>query len=183
MMDIRYRRELGKLITVFGNAAEIGVAEGYFSADILSWDVHFPKLYMVDRWRCVPTVKGDSSNPQGWHDKNLAEARARVSQFGDRAVFLQGDSTAMAKMVPNRSLALLYIDGDHSFEGVYSDLLDWVPKVRTGGIVALHDYEAPQYGVKEAVTRFCAVNQLQVHLLPEDKPEDAGACFCVQHHP
>lgn len=165
-----------------GNAAEIGVAEGLFSADILSWRVSFPKVYMVDRWRCVASQKGDASNSQAWHEANYKAAQervARVAQYGDRAVLLRGSSGDMAEQVPNESLSLLYIDGDHSYEGVIFDLITWVSKVKQGGVVALHDYENPSYGVKRAVQAYCKVNRLEVHLLSEDKMEDAGAYFIV----
>jgi predicted O-methyltransferase YrrM len=33
----------------------------------------------------------------------------------------------------------LFIDGDHSLEGIERDWFDWFPKVRSGGIIALHD--------------------------------------------
>lgn len=176
---IRHRRDLGKIVTVAGNSAEIGVAEGFFSADILSWENNFPRHYMVDRWACVPTQKGDSSNSPDWHARNYDAALQRVAKYGDRAQILRGNSQAMSLYVDSQSLALLYIDGDHSYEGVLGDLCAWVPKVKLGGIVALHDYENPVYGVKRAVGVFCDKYGFKIHLLPEDKMEDAGAYFVV----
>lgn len=38
-------------------------------------------------------------------------------------------------------LDMLFIDGGHSYEQAKADILAWLPHVRTGGIVALHDYE------------------------------------------
>lgn len=178
-MSIQYRRDLWKVVDVSGNSAEIGVAEGYFSADILSWDNPiFSVHYMVDRWACVPTQKGDAANSPEWHANNLRAAEERVARFGSRAAFLKGESVTMSTFVPKQSLALLYIDGDHSYEGVTADLRAWVPKVVSGGVVALHDYENTSYGVKRAVQEFCQ-GRYAIHLLPEDKPEDAGAFFYV----
>ncbi len=34
----------------------------------------------------------------------------------------------------------IWIDGDHSYEGVAGDIYHWIPKVHKGGIVAFHDY-------------------------------------------
>jgi len=62
---------------------------------------------------------------------------------------------------------------------VMADLVHWVPKVLLGGYVALHDYENPAYGVKTALQEYCHRNHRRIHLLPEDKPEDAGAYFYV----
>ncbi len=177
-MSIQYRRDLWQAIKVRGDAAELGVAEGLFSADMLSWPDAFKTLHMVDRWQCVPTQKGDGGHPQHWHDKNLAEAYARVQKHGDRARFVILDTVEAAKTIKDKTLSLLYIDADHSFQGVMADLNAWVPKVMKGGVVALHDYEATQYGVKKAVTEYCQ-DRYEIHLLPEDKPCDAGAYFYV----
>ena len=35
---------------------------------------------------------------------------------------------------------MLFIDGDHSYEGTLADLTDYVPKLNPGGIVAMHDF-------------------------------------------
>ena len=175
-MKIRHRRDLWKLFTppVPGGAAEIGVAEGLFSADLLAMPCQFPVVYMVDRWRSVPSQKGDAANSQAWHDKNMAEAIARVAKYGDRAIQLRGNSTEMADSVANNSLALVYVDCDHSYDGVRDDIRAWFPKLMSGGVMAFHDYENPGYGVKQAVKDFC-LNRYEIHLLPEDKQEDAGA--------
>jgi hypothetical protein len=34
---------------------------------------------------------------------------------------------------------LIFIDGDHSYEGLQSDWLAWSDKVTQGGVIALHD--------------------------------------------
>lgn len=181
-IPVRHRRDLWRLVTASGlrgNAAEIGVAEGYFSADILSWPCEFPRVYMVDRWACNAGQKGDGGFNQSWHDSNRRQAQGRVAKFGDRAVILQGDSHLMAAHVPNQSLALVYIDGDHSYDGVMRDIQAWFGKLVDGGIMAFHDYEAPEYGVKQAVKEFCNRTRHHIHLLPEDNLADAGAYFYV----
>ncbi len=187
MKEIRYRRDLWKVIKAKGNAAEIGVAEGNFSADILRWNLRlegnffsgFPIVYMVDRWKETPHQKGDASMPQDWHDNNLLQAIRQTSDFGDRARFLRGNSVDMANEVPDGSLALVYIDGDHSFEGVTNDIKAWLPKLAKKGMMAFHDFENPMYGVKEAVELYINKTDGCLYLLPEDKPEDAGAYFFV----
>jgi len=42
--------------------------------------------------------------------------------------------------VPDGSLDFVYIDADHTFDHVMSDIIWWARKVRYGGIVAGHDY-------------------------------------------
>jgi hypothetical protein len=178
-MKIKYRRDLWQLLTglLAGNAAELGVAEGNFSRDILNWPVKFPRLYLVDRWKFTPAQKGDASNSQKWHDGNWADVQKKTAEYGDRVICLRGDTTEMADMVPDRSLVLVYVDADHSYKAVMADIKAWASKLVAGGIMAFHDYDNPAYGVKDAVQHFCRLRRLQVNSIPEDKPEDAGAWF------
>jgi len=43
----------------------------------------------------------------------------------------------------------VYIDGDHSYEGVTADIEHWMPKIREGGILAGHDFD--RMDVRKAV--------------------------------
>lgn len=184
MNAIRYRRDLWKALPYSGPTAEIGVAEGNFSEEILNWVNNTDQEpisthhYLVDRWASVPSQYGDAAMSQNWHDENLARVRERMAKFSIRADILRGNSDEMAKFVLDGSLVLLYIDGDHSYEGVTKDITAWASKVARGGIIAFHDYENPNYGVKEAVRDFCK-DHTTIYLIPEDKPEDAGAYFYV----
>lgn len=154
-------------------AAEIGVAEGYNSADLLTNGIE--KLYCVDIWK-TEKVLGDGSFDQEWHDKNYRVAMHRLEPFGDRAVILKGFSEKMAIHVPDNSLGLLYLDAGHSYADVYVDLTVWIPKVVDGGIVAGHDYLNNAYGVYRAVEDFTN-GKFKVRVIPEDKSEDAGFWF------
>lgn len=158
-------------------AAELGTAEGNYSRDLLAAGI--VKLYMVDIYDHIPKVKGDANSPKYWHDANYQKAKQQVKPFGEKAVFLKGRTVAMAAKVPDDSLGLLYLDADHSFEGVMADLNAWFPKVVKGGVIAMHDFENSAYGVKEAAQDFTK-NRFELIPLPEDKEEDAGAYFLKQ---
>jgi predicted O-methyltransferase YrrM len=64
---------------------------------------------------------------------------------GQRVETLQGDShepgtrRAVEALLEGRALDFLFIDGDHSYEGVKRDFADYAPLVRPGGIIAFHD--------------------------------------------
>lgn len=177
-MDIKHRVDLYKLLPDVNKAqvAILGVAEGLDSADMLAWGIG--KLYMVDVWEQT-TLPGDSSNAQPWHTSNYEQAVERVKKYGDKAVILRGYTTKMNQHVPDNSLDMVYIDACHSYECVKADIEAWVPKLKAGGIVALHDYESSEYGVKQAVTEYARSKGLTVNLIPENKPADAGAWFRI----
>ena len=41
------------------------------------------------------------------------------------------------------SLDFVFIDGNHEYDFVFSDIKNWLPKVKCGGVLAGHDYHAP----------------------------------------
>jgi hypothetical protein len=49
------------------------------------------------------------------------------------------DSTSANKLFKDNCIDLLFIDGDHLYEPFYNELVNWYPKVKTGGIICGHD--------------------------------------------
>ena len=63
------------------------------------------------------------------------------------------DSGEASTRYENASLDFVFIDADHSYEAVKRDIAAWLPKVKSGGVIAGHDYcHWPGFGVIEAVT-------------------------------
>lgn len=75
--------------------------------------------------------------------RNIAEQR-----LDDRIKPMVGDSHEMAQSWQG-DIRLLFIDGDHSYEGTQRDFLDWSPYVPLTGLVAFHDVST-----WDGVTRF-----------------------------
>jgi predicted O-methyltransferase YrrM len=75
-------------------------------------------------------------------------ARARLARKGQRLVSIEGDShsaetkDAVVRALGGNPLDVLFIDGDHSYDGVRADFEQYSPLVRKDGIVALHDINA-----------------------------------------
>jgi len=52
--------------------------------------------------------------------------------------FIQADS---GWWIPTFTTAhLVFVDGDHDYEGVRRDIRNWIPYIPIGGIIAFHDY-------------------------------------------
>lgn len=180
---IKHRYQLPQLMQEFNLpmvAVEVGCAEGLFSADLINGGIEL--LYLVDNWGNIHGQVGDGGFPTDWHNDNYKQMSDRLSPLGSRYKVLKGLSVDMAKEVSDNILGLVYIDCDHSYEGVMSDINTWFHKLVTGGIMAFHDYEndSPTYGVKRAVTEFCNTNGYTIVLLPEMNIVDAGAYF-IKH--
>ena len=71
----------------------------------------------------------------------LASFRANLAEagFAGRSEQIQGDSETAGKMWEQGAIDLLFIDGDHAYEGVKRDIGAWIRFVPVGGIVIFHD--------------------------------------------
>jgi hypothetical protein len=76
--------------------------------------------------------------------------KANAKAGGQRVTKIKDFSTACVDRFADHSLDFLYIDGEHTYEGVKTDIKNWKSKVRPGGIIAGHDYGTWQ-GVTNAV--------------------------------
>ena len=76
---------------------------------------------------------------------------------------MKGDGVASLETFPDNTFDMIYIDGDHSYEGCRRDLMVAYAKVKPGGFIMGHDYEMNMckarnyynFGVKNAVDQFC----------------------------
>lgn len=74
-----------------------------------------------------------------------------VRPFGDRVHIISASSMKAVVQFEDRSLDLVFIDADHSYEGCLADIIAWTPKVKIGGYVCGHDYANKRGDVKGAV--------------------------------
>ncbi len=58
----------------------------------------------------------------------------------DDCTLIVAPSVKAAKFIPDGSCAMVFLDGDHSHDGVMADIRAWLPKVREGGYLCGHDY-------------------------------------------
>lgn len=89
----------------------------------------------ADRTVKIITVDQFPGDLLSIHQENLKEAG-----FEGRTEQIVMDSRKMKDQTwGHGQVNLLFIDGDHSYEGVKDDIEGWIPHVKTGGIVAFHD--------------------------------------------
>lgn len=175
-MIISERGQLNLLLDHFSlprRVAEIGCAEGRFSKQMLDWGVEH--LYLVDLWECMPFIEGCASFEDSWHESNYEKI---VQEFYGKSnvTILKGFSHKMSKEIPDESLGLVYIDSDHRYDGVKSDIKFWWPKLAPGAIMAFHDFhDNGGYGVQRAVTEHMKGEQHTNLILEDGKTENRGA--------
>jgi predicted O-methyltransferase YrrM len=99
------------------------------------------RLICVDPW---DDYKGESGKDI------LAEFLKRMGPFNN-VEMLRMTSVEAACHFADGQIDAVYIDGRHDYENVKADILAWKPKVKTGGIIAGHDYGPHAPGVIKAV--------------------------------
>lgn len=155
---------------------EVGTEQGHVAAMILE---SHPRIHLtvVDSWlsqdeqpeRYVATRNGHATLSRGQAAMRAARARSRLRTFGERACVLHMASLSAVSQIEDLSLDLVFIDGDHSFEGVTEDIAAWWPKIRPGGWLAGHDFRNPDprfdfTGVERAVSGWVARHRLDLEL-------------------
>lgn len=140
--------------------AEVGVWMGRTAREVLSAR---PKLWwhMIDAWqapdpnsRYAKSPDRIAKNEQPYFDDCYRKTVDAVSRYGDRAIILRQWSEDAVEEFADGSLDCVFIDAEHTYEGVKRDIGLWMPKVRSGGWIGGHDMDnLPRYpGVRKAVT-------------------------------
>jgi glycosyltransferase involved in cell wall biosynthesis len=149
------RRHMAEMMGDIGFkvGVEVGVAQGLFS-EVLCKSIPDLELYCVDPWEVVPgeirTIKvGNKIASQRYE-----EAQERLSPY-NATLIKKPSIDAILEDFDDNSLDFVYIDGSHQFDYVMTDLILWNTKVKTGGIIAGHDYyRFRNAGVVDAVDVF-----------------------------
>lgn len=137
--------------------AEIGVERGHFSK-VLCTGVPGLHLEAVDAWAAYEGYREHVTQEK--LDRFYEEAVERLAPYSARLHW--GFSHVVAKEFAPASLDFVYIDANHTLPQVIADLAGWVPKVRSGGIIAGHDYGRASVGhVREAVEAWTSAYRIR----------------------
>jgi len=129
---------------------EIGVDCGNNAYDVLS-NLDVKKMYLIDPYSLY--MKGQGCNITEEQCTECKEkAHNKLIEFADKTVWIEEKSEDVCSQFADLSIDFLYVDGNHRFEFVSKDLWWYYPKVKHGGILAGHDFDAKS--VKDAVLYF-----------------------------
>lgn len=149
----------------YKKGAEIGVAEGKFS-EVLCEAMPGLELLCVDPWERYPqNQRGGGSEKQ---HNNLQDAIDRLSKYNTKLVRQMSMEAVID--VPWDSLDFVYIDGNHNFDYVMQDIIEWSKCVRSGGVVSGHDYyHFNQSGVIEAVDAYIKAHGIRQWWITQER--------------
>lgn len=139
---------------IFGNkpitAIEIGIDKGYNAKDILN-KLNISKIYLVDPY--------ESYEEYGRKEKQVLVsekiAKKELFPYRKKIVWIKDYSDNAVKKIKEK-IDFIYIDGNHDYKYVLSDLNNYWPLVKKGGIFAGHDINFE--GVAKAVCEFVKDN-------------------------
>eukprot|EP00929_Paragymnodinium_shiwhaense_P066852 TRINITY_DN33586_c0_g1_i1.p1 TRINITY_DN33586_c0_g1~~TRINITY_DN33586_c0_g1_i1.p1 ORF type:complete len:374 (+),score=70.15 TRINITY_DN33586_c0_g1_i1:283-1404(+) len=143
---------------------ELGVNSGDNAGRLL--DSHAALRYMgVDSYEADRALDLDGGGETGKALLKKAQSRLQRHMESGRARLVVA-RTAEAATWQQEAVDVLFVDGDHSLEGVRADLEAWLPLVRSGGIIAGHDYSRKFRGVARAVHSMLPP-EATLHLAPD----------------
>jgi cephalosporin hydroxylase len=135
---------------------EVGTWKGRSAAFMAVEIINSGKNIKFD---CVDTFEGSDIEPEHLADEDV-KAGTLYEAFINAMKPVEGYYTPIratsleaAALYEDGSLDFVFIDADHSYESVKADIAAWAPKVRPGGYLAGHDFNAatPNGGVERAV--------------------------------
>jgi len=114
-------------------AIELGVDEGHFSGQLLASSEHIAQLYSVDAW---------SDRTRGHGHEQYMRAIRFLSLYRHRNTILRATFEEALDFFQDGFFDLVYIDGyAHTGQDGGQTLEKWWRKVKSGGMLAGHDYD------------------------------------------
>ena len=152
--------------------AEIGVAVGGFSQFLIEC-CQPTRFIAVDRFDLHELDSFWGKPCHDWfgtktHLEFYTDKFEEIIKVGGMSV-LVGDSPAQVSRLDDCSVDIFYVDGDHTYDGVWRDLDAIRPKIKPSGMLIMNDYTsgdgANSYGVVKATHEFMVRHGYEMTIL------------------
>lgn len=144
-----------------GLAIEVGSFEGRSAIWLADW------LGEGGHVLCVEPFSGCGQSP-GFGNPNMSEVAERffantaLLRYQGRLSCWVAPSHLALRLLPSGSAAVVYVDGDHSYDAVRHDAFEAARIVKPGGFVLFDDYGHADYPeISEAVHDFLQASPAQ----------------------
>ena len=172
-----FRREnfsemLGKLN--LNKGVEIGTQAGINAEQFCKTNVNID-LTCVDPWWTIDI----ESRRHGETEQNMfyKECVERLNPYNAR--ILKMTSMEALSNFKDGSLDFVVVDGNHDFNYAITDIIFWAKKVKAGGIIMVHDYDAYMTGVVRAVDSYTHCNGITEWYLIRESGKHPQTAFWV----
>ena len=181
--SIHSRDHFGEAISMFlpdaNSMVEVGVQNGEFAKLLLSQWSNCKRYILVDPWDDGPRngnyLYVDAANVGG-QQRYFERTIQNIPELSiNKTVFIRKTSMEAAELLADDSLDIVYIDARHDYHSVLEDMNAWYPKIKTGGLLAGHDYLLTYshdtiFTVKPAVDKFARDHNLVLFHTHDDFP-------------
>jgi hypothetical protein len=126
---------------------EVGVGLGTFSEFMLrTLSPH--QFVAIDNFRLheLPELWGRSTKEVFGQQTHAEWYRSALSQYAARMIICEGDSAEELAGFPDDHFDMVYLDADHTYEGVRRDGQQAVAKVKSTGFIVFNDYMLLDHG-------------------------------------
>lgn len=136
---------------------EVGVWKGDFAKYVLEQCEFIDRYYMVDPWSTLADWNKPFNVDALSFDAIYDEAMEKTAFASERITVLRGRTQAVIDQIPDNSIDLAYIDGDHTLRGITIDLIKLLPKIKDYGLIGGDDFiNSPwQHGIEYEPTLVC----------------------------
>lgn len=139
---------------------EIGVELGRNIAYMLQECPNIMKIIGIDPY--LPYNDWDKPITEEEQIKTLEKSKFYLSQYCSRFELIKKTSKEAVDLFETESVDYIFIDGDHSYEGVLLDCKLYYDKLKKGGIFMGHDWWLGS--VQSAVNKFREENNITIPL-------------------
>lgn len=116
-----------------------GQSAAYMGVEIINSNKEI-KLICIDAFDEDKLIK-ENCNIDFIKNKTFLETFKRnINPVKDIVSFKKGYSIDVVTEFEDDSVDMIFIDADHDYDPVKTDITIWYPKVKKGGIIAGHDY-------------------------------------------
>lgn len=121
-----------------GNMAEIGCWYGRATSVILAASCEDLRLF------CIDTFKGSEEHQQELNGHYFrGDFERNLDQLPKRYSIIEGMSHEISQTFDDQFFTTIWIDASHDFDNVSRDINNWLPKLKSGGMLVGHDYPEP----------------------------------------
>jgi len=119
-------------------AVELGTDRAIYAKSILT-NLNISKLYLIDPYiEYKEYLESENQKTQNELTKCEKIAKRRLRKYNEKIIWVKTYSDKAISFISD-NLDFVYIDGNHKYKYVKSDMENYYKKLKKGGILAGHD--------------------------------------------
>lgn len=142
----------------------LGKSSAFLATEILNSGKNI-ELYCIDTWTGMKRDEGENvrlnnkvkdlgGNAFPQFVKNLESVLHIIKP-------IPVDSIRASKLFEDKSIDIIFLDGDHTYNYLSKEISVWHPKIKDGGIISGHDYNNSGSEVNLAVDEYFGKNKVK----------------------